>query len=99
MASPPVITSSGTAERNSRDGFLLSDHSYQLAHEFRRDGVAGGLTVNTASGLISGTPTGAGTSSVTVSATNSAGTGSAPLTLTISGGTGVSGFPHDSDFQ
>ena len=46
-------------------------------------------TVNTSLGLISGTPTGAGNSSVTLSATNSGGTSSAPLTLTISGsGTG-----------
>src|SRR5271163_4646576 len=42
-----------------------------------------GLTVNTASGLISGTPTAAGTSSVTLTATNGGGTGSAPLILTV----------------
>ncbi len=42
-----------------------------------------GLSVNTATGLISGTPTAAGTSTVTLSATNAGGTGNASLTLTI----------------
>src|SRR5947208_15422792 len=42
-----------------------------------------GLSVNTSTGLISGTPTTAGTYAVTISATNSGGTGSATLTLTI----------------
>src|SRR5205807_2283293 len=42
-----------------------------------------GLSVNTSTGLISGTPTTAGTFSVTISATNASGTGSATLTLTI----------------
>jgi hypothetical protein len=42
-----------------------------------------GLSVNTGTGVISGTPTAAGTSNVTINATNSGGTGSAPLALTI----------------
>src|SRR5207244_9654411 len=42
-----------------------------------------GLSVNTATGLISGTPATAGTSTVTLNATNSGGTGTATLTLTI----------------
>jgi hypothetical protein len=43
-----------------------------------------GLAVNTATGLISGTPTAAGTSTVTLSASKGGGTGYATLTLTIS---------------
>ena len=39
--------------------------------------------MNTGTGLISGTPTAAGTSTVTLSATNGGGTGNATLTLTI----------------
>src|SRR5205823_3619266 len=42
-----------------------------------------GLSVNTSTGVISGTPTTAGTYNVTISATNAGGTGSATLTLTI----------------
>src|SRR6202008_4462808 len=46
-------------------------------------GLPAGLAVNTGNGLISGTPTASGTSSVTLSATNAGGTGTATLTLTI----------------
>jgi len=42
-----------------------------------------GLSVNTATGLISGTPTAAGTGSVTISAINAGGTGSATLTIVV----------------
>ena len=42
-----------------------------------------GLTLNTATGLISGTPTASGTYTMTQSATNSSGTANASLTLTI----------------
>jgi hypothetical protein len=41
------------------------------------------LTVNTATGVISGTPTAAGSSAITLSATNTAGTGTLPLTFTV----------------
>jgi hypothetical protein len=84
---PPVITSSGTAS-----GTIGATFSYQIAAtnsptSFGATGLPAGLAVNTVSGLISGIPTGAaGTSSVTLKATNSGGTGSAPLTLTINGG-------------
>jgi hypothetical protein len=43
-----------------------------------------GLTLNTVSGLISGTPTTAGTYPLTLSATNASGTGTKALTITIS---------------
>ena len=85
-AALPVITS-GTAA----GGTVGTAFSYQITatnspSSFGATGLPAGLTVNTLSGLISGTPTSAGSSTVTLSATNSAGTGSASLTLTISGG-------------
>ena len=70
-------------ERDSGNRILLSDHRDELADQLWSDGLAGGLSVNTSSGLISGTPTAAGTSTVTLSATNGSGTGHATLTLTI----------------
>jgi hypothetical protein len=61
---------------------------------YNATGLPAGLSVNTTSGLISGTPTAAGSSNVTISATNAAGTGSATLALTIaaSGSTTASLF-------
>ncbi len=80
---PPVITSATTAT-----GTLGTAFSYQITAtnsptSFGATGLPAGLSVNSASGLISGTPTGAGTSSVTLSATNAGGTGNATLTLTV----------------
>ena len=46
-------------------------------------GLPPGLTLNTVTGLISGTPTTAGTYPLTVSATNASGTGTKALTITI----------------
>src|SRR5205807_1579202 len=46
-------------------------------------GLPNGLSVNPSNGLISGTPTTASNSSITLSAANAGGTGTATLTLTI----------------
>jgi uncharacterized repeat protein (TIGR03803 family) len=48
---------------------------------YNATGLPAGLSVNTATGLISGTATATGTTSVTISATNAGGTGSATLTI------------------
>ena len=79
----PVITSATTAS-----GTVGSAFSYQITAtnsptSYGATGLPAGLSVNSTSGLISGTPTAAGTSTVTLSATNSGGTGNATLTLTI----------------
>jgi hypothetical protein len=80
---PPVITSATTA-----NGFVGVPFSYQITAtnnptSFDAVGLPPGLSVNTSTGLISGTPTTAGTYTVTISATNAGGTGSAILTITI----------------
>jgi len=84
-----VITSSGTASGTVGTAFSYQITATNTPTSFGATGLPTGLTVNTTSGLISGTPTGTGISSVMVSATNSGGPGSASLTLTISSGTGV----------
>ena len=88
---PPVITS-GT----SVTGLVNSTFSYQITAinnptSYSASGLPNGVNVNTASGLISGTPTVAGTSVATINAINAGGTGSASLTIVV-GGTSVSYF-------
>ena len=79
----PVVTSPATAS-----GAVASPFSYQITAtnsptSFNASGLPAGLTVNTASGLISGTPTASGSFSVTVSATNATATASQPVTFSI----------------
>jgi PKD repeat protein len=78
-----VITS-----RNTASGTVGIAFSYQITAtnnptSYGAAPLPGGLSVNTATGLISGTPTTPGTTQVTLSATNAAGTGTEILTLTI----------------
>ncbi len=80
---PPVISSSLTAT-----GTVGTPFSYQITASgsptsFGAATLPAGLILNSTSGAITGTPTGAGTSNVTISATNSAGTGSATLVITL----------------
>jgi len=79
----PSITSSNTAS-----GTVSSPFSYQITASnvptsFAATGLPAGLSINTLTGLISGTPTTNGVSNVMVSATNATGTGSLAVTVTI----------------
>ena len=82
-AGPPVITSGTTAGGTVGIAFSYQITATNSPTSYGATGLPGGLSVNTSSGLISGTPTAAGTSTVTLSATNGSGTGHATLTLTI----------------
>ena len=94
----PAITSATTAS-----GTVGSAFSYQITAtnsptSYGASGLPAGLSVNTGTGLISGTPTAAGTSSVTLSATNSSGTGNATLTLTVNASGQLTLTPGSTDF-
>jgi hypothetical protein len=79
----PVITSAATANGTVGTAFSYQIKATNTPTSFSATGLPGGLSLNTSTGLISGTPSTQGTSTVTLSATNSAGAGTAPLTLTI----------------
>ena len=80
----PAITNSPlTASGTVGSAFSFQITASNNPTSFSAAGLPGGLTINTGTGLISGTPTTAATSSVTLGATNGGGTGNATLTLTV----------------
>jgi hypothetical protein len=81
----PVITSAGTASGTVGQAFAYKITATNSPTGFGASGLPAGLKVDTVSGGISGTPTNAGTSSVSLIASNSGGVGTASLSLTISG--------------
>jgi hypothetical protein len=84
LVSPAPIATSAT----SAEGTVGGAFSYQIATtesptSYAATSLPAGLSVNTTTEVISGTPTAAGSSTVTLSTTNSGGTGSAKLTVKI----------------
>jgi hypothetical protein len=82
-AAAPIITSATSAGGTAGVAFSYQITATNTPTSYSATGLPAGLSVNTATGLISGTPTTGGVSTVTLGATNAAGTGHATLTLTI----------------
>jgi PKD repeat protein len=73
----------------SGNGTVGTAFSYQIAasnspSSYGASGLPSGLSINTSSGLISGTPTAAGNFTVNMSASNAGGTGTATLAIRVS---------------
>ena len=86
VAAPaPGITSSLTGAGQIGTAYTYQITASNTPTSFNATGLPAGLTVNTTTGVISGTPTAAGTSNVTLTATNGGGSGTATLVLTIAG--------------
>lgn len=84
IAAAPVVSSAATASGIVGSSFSYAITASNTPTSYAATGLPAGLSVNSASGVISGTPTTAGTYSVTVSATNAGGTGTKVVTFTIS---------------
>ncbi len=80
---PPVITSALTANGVNAASFSYQIGATQSPSGFGVTGLPAGLTLDTATGLISGAPTQFGQFNATITATNTGGTGSATLALMI----------------
>jgi hypothetical protein len=83
LLAAPVITSSLTATGAQNSAFTYQITATSSPTSYGASGLPSGLSVNTATGLISGTPATSGTFNVTLAATNSGGTGTAILAVTI----------------
>ncbi len=79
----PVITSSLTATATQGMAFSYQITADNTPTSFNATGLPAGLSVNTTTGLISGTPTTPGVSNVSISATNTTGTDNETLVLTV----------------
>jgi PKD repeat protein len=87
IASAPVapsITSNGTVNGTRGISFQYQITANQSVSNYSLTGnLIAGLSLNSTSGLISGTPTGFGNTTVTLRASNSAGNGTKVLTISI----------------
>ena len=82
-AGPPVITSPLTASGTVGKSFSYQITASRNPTSFSASGLPAGLSVNTVTGKITGTPQVAATTAVTIGAANTNGTGTAVLTITI----------------
>ena len=89
----PVITSALTASASVGKAFTYAITATNTPTSFSAVSLPAGLSLDTTTGIISGTPTGVKVATVTLYASNAAGKGMAKLTLTVAKGAQKITFP------
>jgi hypothetical protein len=101
----PVINSSLTASGEQGNPFSYTITASNTPTTFAANPIPPGLTINTSTGAITGTPTATGTTNVSITATNAGGSDVETLVITISGSTlpveliGFSGICEEELFK
>jgi hypothetical protein len=85
----PVINSALTGTATVGTAYSYSITATNTPTSYNATGLPAGLSINTTTGVISGTPTASGTSTITITATNQTGTDTEILTLNVSTVTGI----------
>jgi len=80
---PAPVVSAGSPSGTVGTSFSYSVIATNSPTSYSSTALPAGLTLNTTTGVISGTPTAVGTTSVTVTASNAGGNGSNTITITI----------------
>jgi fibronectin type 3 domain-containing protein/regulation of enolase protein 1 (concanavalin A-like superfamily) len=83
QAAAPVINSVLAMTGTNGRAFTYAIGTFNRPTGFGATGLPSGLSINTSSGVISGSPSVTGTFAVTISASNALGTGSATLVITL----------------